>query len=87
MSSSTFTQYQLLLLVDHLISNLLFGAGFSSFNSIYTLQKCADRTVSNKIIYSTFARTLPPSSKVSKSLISLLKYYNWTKVSLERIQT
>uniref|UniRef100_T1KKV6 Guanylate cyclase n=1 Tax=Tetranychus urticae TaxID=32264 RepID=T1KKV6_TETUR len=43
--------------------------------------KCADRTVSDKSVYATFARTLPPGSKVSKSIISLLKHFNWNKVS------
>ena len=38
--------------------------------------------VSNKAIYPTFARTLPPSSKVSKSLITTLLHFNWKKVSM-----
>ncbi|XP_035208343.1 guanylate cyclase 32E-like, partial [Stegodyphus dumicola] len=44
--------------------------------------KCSDSKVSNKDIFTTFARTLPPSSKVSKSLISLLKHFDWTKLML-----
>ncbi|XP_022249346.1 guanylate cyclase 32E-like [Limulus polyphemus] len=44
--------------------------------------KCSDRKVSNKNIYTTFARTLPPSSKVSKYVISLLKHFKWNKVVL-----
>ncbi|XP_076309146.1 guanylate cyclase 32E-like isoform X2 [Tachypleus tridentatus] len=44
--------------------------------------KCSDRKVSNKNIYTTFARTLPPSSKISKYVISLLKHFNWNKVIL-----
>ncbi|XP_013792558.1 guanylate cyclase 32E-like, partial [Limulus polyphemus] len=44
--------------------------------------KCSDQKVSNKTIYKTFARTLPPSSKVSKSVISLLKHFSWDKVVL-----
>ena len=30
-------------------------------------------------MYYTFARTLPPSSKVSKSVVALLLYFKWTK--------
>ncbi|RWS09764.1 guanylate cyclase 32E-like protein, partial [Dinothrombium tinctorium] len=44
--------------------------------------QCADTKVSNKSQYWTFARTLPPSSKVSKSLIALLKHFKWHKVVL-----
>lgn len=43
------------------------------------LQKCADTAVSNKTIYEMFARTLAPASKVSKSVIALLKAFNWNK--------
>ncbi|KAL1378096.1 hypothetical protein pipiens_004050 [Culex pipiens pipiens] len=39
--------------------------------------KCADSAVSDKSIYSSFARTLPPATKVSKSVVSLLLAYNW----------
>jgi len=35
--------------------------------------------VSDKRVYYTFARTLPPSSKVSKSVVALLLYFKWTK--------
>ncbi|KPM11835.1 atrial natriuretic peptide receptor-like protein 1 [Sarcoptes scabiei] len=44
--------------------------------------KCIDQKLSNKTIYPTFARTLPPSSKISKSIISLLKYFNWNTIVL-----
>ncbi|XP_065221202.1 guanylate cyclase 32E [Planococcus citri] len=40
---------------------------------------CADNAVSDKNVYFTFARTLPPSSKVSKSVVSLLKTFEWRK--------
>jgi len=46
------------------------------------LQKCSDYQVSDKKTYSTFARTLPPSSKVSKSVVALLKKFDWNKVVL-----
>nr|CAD7442115.1 unnamed protein product [Timema bartmani] len=42
-------------------------------------QKCADTKVSDKRVYYTFARTLPPSSKVSKSVVALLRAFSWDK--------
>ena len=30
--------------------------------------------------YFTFARTLPPSSKISKSVLSLLQHFGWDKL-------
>ncbi|XP_066904560.1 guanylate cyclase 32E-like [Halyomorpha halys] len=40
-------------------------------------QKCADKLVSDKRVYHTFARTLPPSTKVSKSVVALLTRFKW----------
>ena len=50
--------------------------------SIFFSQKCSDYQVSDKKTYSTFARTLPPSSKVSKSVVALLKKFDWDKIVL-----
>ncbi|KAL7636944.1 UNVERIFIED_CONTAM: hypothetical protein RMT77_012702 [Armadillidium vulgare] len=44
--------------------------------------KCADKEVSNKTKYYTFARTLPPSSKVVKAIVSLLQKFEWKKFTL-----
>ena len=41
-------------------------------------QKCRDSAVSNHKLYPTFARTIPSTYKVSKSVISLMKYFGWT---------
>ncbi|XP_074039726.1 guanylyl cyclase at 32E [Leptinotarsa decemlineata] len=41
--------------------------------------KCSDTRVSDKRVFFTFARTLPPSSKVSKSVVALLRAFNWHK--------
>ncbi|XP_046988319.1 guanylate cyclase 32E-like [Schistocerca americana] len=41
--------------------------------------KCADTLVSDKRVYFTFARTLPPSSKISKSVVALLRAFSWGK--------
>ncbi|XP_023312344.1 guanylate cyclase 32E [Anoplophora glabripennis] len=39
--------------------------------------RCSDTRVSDKRIFFTFARTLPPSSKVSKSVVALLRAFQW----------
>ncbi|XP_077527361.1 guanylyl cyclase at 32E [Haemaphysalis longicornis] len=43
--------------------------------------RCSDLRVSGRS-FRTFARTLPPLSKVSKSVISLLLHYHWNQVVL-----
>jgi guanylate cyclase, other len=43
-------------------------------------QSCADTKVTNKTLFPTFARTsLGPPEKISKSVIALLKAYQWKK--------
>ncbi|PSN49479.1 Receptor-type guanylate cyclase Gyc76C [Blattella germanica] len=41
--------------------------------------KCSDREAS---LVDTFARTEPPDTQVTKSVISLLRYYNWRKFAI-----
>ncbi|BES97780.1 Guanylate cyclase [Nesidiocoris tenuis] len=41
--------------------------------------KCSDYRASS---VSTFARTEPPNTQVTKSIVSLLKYYKWRKFSI-----
>ncbi|KAL1497774.1 hypothetical protein ABEB36_008675 [Hypothenemus hampei] len=41
--------------------------------------KCSDYKASN---VPTFARTEPPDTQVTKSIVSLLNYYNWNKFSI-----
>lgn len=44
------------------------------------LKSCADTKVTNKTLFPTFARTsLGPPEKISKSVIALLKAYQWKK--------
>lgn len=44
------------------------------------LKSCADTKVTNKTLFPTFARTsLGPPEKISKSVIALLKAYQWRK--------
>lgn len=44
---------------------------------LFYFQKCSDTRVSDKRVFNTFARTLPPSSKVSKSVVALLRAFRW----------
>lgn len=54
-----------------------------SFIMIYTFnQKCADDDVSIKSKYPTFARTYPPVTQVTKSLVALLLHFNWRKFTM-----
>lgn len=43
-------------------------------------QKCEDPEVSDGKMYYTFARTLPPTSKITKSIVALLRAFEWNKV-------
>ncbi|XP_050294438.1 guanylate cyclase 32E isoform X2 [Anthonomus grandis grandis] len=42
-------------------------------------KRCSDTKVSDRTTFTTFARTLPPSSKVSKSVVALLIAFHWDK--------
>ncbi|XP_055334707.1 receptor-type guanylate cyclase Gyc76C-like [Paramacrobiotus metropolitanus] len=44
--------------------------------------KCSDQAVSNRKIYKTFARLQPPDIQVTKSIIALLKHFDWQKFSI-----
>ena len=46
-------------------------------------QKCRDSKVAySQSEFPTFARTIPSNSKVSKSVISLLQQFNWTRFAV-----
>lgn len=60
--------------------NMCIGTCYMFFlhsSSLLYFQKCSETKVSDKRVYNTFARTLPPSSKVSKSVVALLKAFHW----------
>ena len=44
-------------------------------------QFCTNYETSDKRLFPTFARTRPPDTQVSKSVLSLLLRYNWMKVA------
>uniref|UniRef100_A0A6P4EU06 Guanylate cyclase n=1 Tax=Drosophila rhopaloa TaxID=1041015 RepID=A0A6P4EU06_DRORH len=54
----------------------------SAWNTPMLSFKCSDSIVSNKSTFHTFARTLAPASKVSKSIISLLNAFHWNKFAI-----
>ncbi|KAL4241108.1 hypothetical protein ACF0H5_001886 [Mactra antiquata] len=42
---------------------------------------CSEVEVSDKKEYPTFARTKPPDSQISKSVVSVMKQFNWKKIT------
>lgn len=42
--------------------------------------KCPDKSLTDKKRFPTFARTMPPSSKVAKFVYSLLNHYKWSNI-------
>jgi hypothetical protein len=36
--------------------------------------------LSDKTVYPTFARTLPPPEKIAKSIVAVLRHFNWDRV-------
>lgn len=49
-------------------------------NVTLLFQKCTDSAVSNKTFFGSFARTLAPAAKVSKSVVALLIAFKWNKI-------
>ncbi|KAK9702896.1 Receptor family ligand binding region [Popillia japonica] len=54
----------------------------ASFNLPMISYFCTHNETSDKTKYSTFARTRPPDSQISKSVASVLTTFNWTHVVL-----
>ncbi|XP_077980630.1 speract receptor-like [Glandiceps talaboti] len=54
----------------------------AAWNLCLISYRCAEYEVSNKELYPTFARTYPPDSQISKSLVALLKHFNWDVVTI-----
>ncbi|XP_011145363.1 guanylate cyclase 32E [Harpegnathos saltator] len=57
------------------------GRMAAAFNIPMISYFCTHRETSNKKKYPTFARTRPPDTQISKSVVSVLKAFNWTKVT------
>ncbi|KAB0802102.1 hypothetical protein PPYR_04288 [Photinus pyralis] len=54
----------------------------AAFNLPMISYFCTDYETSDKRRFPTFARTKPPNTQISKSIISLLKTFNWTHIVL-----
>ena len=57
------------------------GRMASAFNLPMISYFCTNYETSNKKDFPTFARTRPPDTQISKSIVSLLLAYNWTQVT------
>ena len=43
---------------------------------------CMNEELSEKTIFPTFARTIPPISRLAPQIHALLKHFNWTRVGI-----
>ena len=41
-----------------------------------------DSSLSDKVVYPTFVRTLPPASRLASATVALLEKYGWNRVVL-----
>ncbi|ALC44253.1 CG10738 [Drosophila busckii] len=57
------------------------GRMAAAFNLPMISYYCTHREPSNKLDFPTFARTRPPDTQISKSVVALLLAFNWTQVS------
>ena len=55
---------------------------FINNNILFVFQFCMDYETSDKSRFPTFARTRPPDTQISKSVVSLLLNFNWTQVNV-----
>ncbi|XP_070580962.1 guanylate cyclase 32E-like [Ptychodera flava] len=54
----------------------------ASWNLGMISYRCAEYEVSDKSRYPTFARTNPPDTQISKSLVALLKHFDWRVLTI-----
>ncbi|XP_066598424.1 guanylate cyclase 32E [Prorops nasuta] len=57
------------------------GRMATAFNLPMISYFCTHRETSDKKEFATFARTRPPDTQISKSVVSVLLAFNWTKVT------
>ncbi|XP_077283133.1 guanylate cyclase 32E [Arctopsyche grandis] len=58
------------------------GRMAAAFNLPMISYFCTDYETSNKNKFPTFARSRPPDTQISKSVAAVLKYFNWTHVTM-----
>lgn len=54
----------------------------SAFNIPVISYMCMNEELSEKTIFPTFARTIPPISRLAPQIHALLKHFNWTRVGI-----
>ncbi|XP_059481353.1 guanylate cyclase 32E-like isoform X2 [Neocloeon triangulifer] len=59
----------------------------AAFNLPMISYYCTDHQTSDKRLFATFARTRPPDTHISKSVVAVLKAFNWTTVSVLHLAT
>ena len=52
----------------------------SDSSLVLFLQQCSDSALSNKTEFPTFARTMQPSNRIAKSIVSVLNHFQWNRV-------
>ncbi|KAL0109405.1 hypothetical protein PUN28_014464 [Cardiocondyla obscurior] len=63
------------------------GRMAAAFNIPMISYFCTHNETSNKKEFPTFARTRPPDTQISKSVVSVLLAFNWTKVTFMHINS
>ncbi|XP_015121956.1 guanylate cyclase 32E [Diachasma alloeum] len=58
------------------------GKMAAAFNLPMISYFCTHHETSNNVEFPTFARTRPPDTQISKSVVAVLLKFNWTKVTL-----
>lgn len=61
---------------------LLFDSDLTLNLSFCSTQMCMNEELSKKTIFPTFARTIPPISRLAPQIHALLKHFNWTRVGI-----
>jgi len=54
----------------------------ATFNIPMISYMCTNEKLSDKTLYSTFARTVPPMSRLSPPVHALMKHFNWNRVGI-----
>ena len=66
-------------MIAYVSRQIVVGVSFGPY-FIICRQKCSEHALSDKRTYPTFARTIPPPQKIAKSIIAVLKQYDWRRV-------
>ena len=67
---------------NHPQRNVIVASITLTITLMFCFQKCADHKVSDKDLYPTFARTFPPATQVTRSIVALLLHFHWQKFTI-----